>query len=90
MKLRSIELTNLRRFAGQRASLTGIGDGITVLSEANEFGKSTFFDALHALFFEKHRSTKAPVKSLQPHVGGAPEVMVEVELPEGRFRISKR
>lgn len=90
MKLRSIELTNLRRFAGQRASLTGIGDGITVLSEPNEFGKSTFFDALHALFFEKHRSTKAPVKSLQPHAGGAPEVMVEVELPEGRFRISKR
>lgn len=90
MKLRAIEITNLRRFAGQRAVLAGLGDGITVLSEPNEFGKSTFFDALHALFFERHRSTRAPVKALQPHSGGAPEVAVEIELPEGRFRLSKR
>jgi hypothetical protein len=90
MRLRAIDLTNVRRFAGKRACLTGIGDGVTVVSEPNEFGKSTFFDALHALFFEKHRSHKAPVKALQPHAGGAPEVSVEVELPDGRFRISKR
>lgn len=90
MKIRAIELSNIRHFAGRRASLSGIGDGITVLSEPNEFGKSTFFDALHALFFEKHRSNKAPVKALQPHAGGAPEVTVEVDLPDGRFQITKR
>jgi len=90
MRLRGIELTNIRRFAGRRAVLAEIGDGITVLSEPNEFGKSTFFDSLHAVFFERHRSTRAPVKALQPHAGGAPEVAVEVELPEGRFRIAKR
>ena len=90
MKIRSIELTNIRRFAGLRAKIDGIGDGITVLSEPNEFGKSTFFDALHALFFERHRSTKAAVKSLQPHSGGAPEVELTLELPEGLFRIRKR
>ena len=90
MRLRSIELTNVRRFAGQRARLNGIGDGITVLSEPNEFGKSTFFDALHALFFERHNSRNAAIKALQPHAGGGPEVVVEVELPEGRFRIAKR
>lgn len=90
MKLRAIELTNVRRFAGRRASLSGIGDGITVLSEPNEFGKSTFFDALHAAFFERHTSRNAQVKALQPHAGGAPEVAVEVDLPQGRFRIAKR
>ena len=90
MKLRSIELTNVRRFAGRQAVLSGIGDGITVLSEPNEFGKSTFFDSLHAVFFERHGSRNAAIKSLQPHAGGAPEVAVEVELPEGRFRIEKR
>lgn len=90
MRLRSIELTNVRRFAGQRARLNGIGDGITVLSEPNEFGKSTFFDALHALFFERHNSRNAAIKALQPHAGGGPEVVVEVELPEGQFRIAKR
>jgi DNA repair exonuclease SbcCD ATPase subunit len=90
MRLRSIELTNVRRFAGQRARLNGIGDGITVLSEPNEFGKSTFFDALHALFFERHNNKNATIKALQPHAGGGPEVVVEVELPDGRFRIAKR
>jgi uncharacterized protein YhaN len=57
MKLRALHLTNVRRFTGKRASITGIGSGITVVSEANEFGKSTFFDALHALFFEKFSSS---------------------------------
>jgi DNA repair exonuclease SbcCD ATPase subunit len=90
MKLRSIELTNVRRFAGKTAALSGIVDGITVLSEPNEFGKSTFFDALHAIFFEKYGSRNAAIKALQPHAGGAPEVAVEVDLPEGRFRIAKR
>ena len=90
MKLRAIELTNVRRFAGKRARLGGIGDGITVLSEPNEFGKSTFFDALHALFFERHNSRNADVKALQPHAGGGPEVTAEIDLPDGRFRIAKR
>ncbi|WP_444666222.1 AAA family ATPase [Cereibacter changlensis] len=90
MKLRSISLTNIRRFAGQTATLDGIGDGITVLAEPNEFGKSTFFDALHALFFERHRSKVAAVKSLQPHSGATPEVAVEVDTKDGRFRLEKR
>lgn len=90
MKLRAIELTNVRRFAGRSARLSGIGDGITVLCEPNEFGKSTFFDALQAVFFERHGSRNAVIKALQPHAGGAPEVAVEVDLPEGRFRIAKR
>jgi hypothetical protein len=90
MKLRAIKLTNIRRFAGRSATLSDIGDGITVLCEANEFGKSTFFDALQAVFFERHGSRNAVIKALQPHAGGAPEVAVDIDLPEGRFRISKR
>ncbi|MDS9469418.1 AAA family ATPase [Paracoccus sp. MBLB3053] len=90
MKIRAIELTNVRRFAGRKARIDQISDGITVLSEPNEFGKSTFFDALHALFFERHRGTKQAVKSLQPHSAGAPEVAIEIDLPQGWFRIEKR
>ncbi|MFU8777522.1 MAG: AAA family ATPase [Roseovarius sp.] len=90
MRLRVIELTNVRRFAGQRVRLGEISDGITVLSQPNEFGKSTFFDALHALFFERHNSRNAAIKALQPHAGGAPEVAAEVDMSEGRFRIAKR
>nr|MCU0907260.1 ATP-binding protein [Paracoccaceae bacterium] len=90
MRLRAIELANVRRFAGQRAVLAGIGDGITVLSAPNEFGKSTFFEAMQAVFFERHRSRNARVAGLQPHAGGAPEVTVEVDVGDARFRIAKR
>ena len=90
MKIRALQLTNVRRFAGHTARIEGIGDGITVLCEPNEFGKSTFFDAIHALFFERHRATRAGIKALQPHVGGAPEVAADLDLPDGRYRIEKR
>uniref|UniRef100_UPI0035B37A66 AAA family ATPase n=1 Tax=Paracoccus sp. TaxID=267 RepID=UPI0035B37A66 len=90
MKIRALQLINVRRFAGQSARIEGIGDGITVLCEPNEFGKSTFFDALHALFFERHRATRSTVKALQPHSGGAPEVAADLDLPDGRYRVEKR
>ena len=89
MKLRSLTLTNLRKFAGQTASITGIEDGVSVVAEANEFGKSTFFDALHALFFLKYGAATREVKSLQPPSGGAVRVAAVVELATGRFEIEK-
>jgi uncharacterized protein YhaN len=90
MKLLALHLTNVRKFAAKRASITGIGNGVTVVSEANEFGKSTFFDAIHALFFEKYSSSAKPVKSLQPYAGGAVEVAADVETDQGTFRVEKR
>ena len=90
MKLQSLHLTNVRKFTGKRASITGLGPGITVVSQANEFGKSTFFDAIHALFFEKYSSTAKPVKSLQPYAGGAVEIAAQIETAAGLFRVEKR
>ncbi len=90
MKIRSLTLTNVRKFAGRTAALTGITDGITVVSEANEFGKSTFFDAIHALFFEKSGSTARTVKSLQPRSGGGVRVSAEIESEGTVFKVEKR
>lgn len=90
MKLLALHLTNVRKFTAKRASITGIGDGITVISEANEFGKSTFFDAIHALFYEKYNSSAKPVKSLRPYAKGAVEVAAEVATDQGIFRVEKR
>ena len=89
MKLRSLTLSNVKKFAGQTATISNIGDGVTVVSEANEFGKSTFFDALHALFFLKYGAATRDVKALQPRAGGAVRVSAEVELPDGRFTVEK-
>ena len=89
MKLRSISLQNVRRFTGH-VRIDGIGDGLNVLCEPNEHGKSTLFDAVQALFFKPHGSRDRDVLALRPHAGGAPEVAIEVETPAGRFTVSKR
>ncbi len=89
MRLVSIELSDLRRFVAP-VRIDGIGAGLNVLCAPNESGKSTVFDALQALFFQPHRSTSREVKALRPHVGGAPCVTIEVDLPTGRHTLSKR
>ncbi|KIN71806.1 AAA family ATPase [Sulfitobacter guttiformis] len=89
MKLRSLTLTNVRKFAGRTATISGLGDGVSVVAQANEFGKSTFFDALHALFFLKYGAATREVKSLQPRSGGAVRVRAEIELPAGRYTVEK-
>jgi DNA repair exonuclease SbcCD ATPase subunit len=90
MKLRAIELTDIRRFAGQTVRLGEIGEGVSVLAAPNEAGKSTVFDALHAVLFERHTGRPAAIRSLQPHAGGAPRVALEVEVDGARHRIEKR
>jgi hypothetical protein len=89
MRLRSITLNDIRRFTAPVA-ISGIGPGLNVLCAPNENGKSTLFDALQAVFFTPHRSKGKEIKALKPHAGGAPEVTVEIDTPEGRFRIFKR
>ncbi len=89
MKIRSIALNNVRRFTDP-ARVDGISDGLNVLCEPNEHGKSTLFDAIQALFFKPHASRDKDVAALRPHAGGAPEVTVEVETDDGRFVVAKR
>ena len=89
MKIRAITLNNLRRFTDP-AHVGNIGNGLNVLCEPNEHGKSTLFDAIQALFFKPHGSRDKEVTGLRPHAGGAPEVRLEVETEDGRFTLSKR
>lgn len=89
MKLLSIRMVNMRRFT-HPVEVTGIGPGLNVLAAPNEHGKSTLFDALHALFFFEARSWKQKeAASLAPHAGGNPEVSAEIEVEGQVFRLSK-
>jgi len=90
MKLAALRLHNVRRFAGRGVAIEGIGDGVNVLCAANEYGKSTCFDALHALFFQPHSGTPGAVQALRPYSGGSPLIEVDVETAEGRRRITKQ
>ena len=88
MKIRSIRLQDVRRFV-EPVVIDGIGDGLNVLSAPNERGKSTVFDALHAVFFKSSKTWDKEIRALVPYAGGDPSVAVEIETQEGLFRIEK-
>lgn len=88
MKLLSIRLNNVRRFTDP-VDIGDIGPGLNVLSAPNESGKSTVFDALHAVFFHDRKSWGKEVRALQPHAGGDPEVSVSLESDGQIYRIEK-
>ncbi|PTM42748.1 DNA-binding protein [Bosea sp. 124] len=90
MKLTGLRLHNVRRFAGRGVAVEGIGDGVNVLCAVNEFGKSTCFDALHALFFQPHTGTPGAVQALRPYSGGNPLVEADILTGEGPFRLTKQ
>ncbi len=90
MKLAALRFHNVKRFAGRGVAIEGIGDGVNVLCAANEFGKSTSFEALHGLFFQPHSSTAGDVRSLRPYSGGNPLIEADIAVGEARYRISKQ
>lgn len=89
MKLRLMELHNVRRFGDKTAVLGPFGDGLTTLTAANEQGKSTFFDALHALLFSAHNSKSQDIRGLQPYSGGPVSIAAVIELDGREYRIEK-
>jgi DNA repair exonuclease SbcCD ATPase subunit len=87
MKIRSITLSDIRQFT-RPVTVGGFAAGLNVLAAPNEAGKSTLFDAIHALFFIPHRSSR--IAHLRPEAGGTPEIRVELDLPDGPCTIVKR
>ncbi|RUT34749.1 DNA-binding protein [Arsenicitalea aurantiaca] len=90
MKLTALRLHDVKRFAGRGVAIENISSGVNVLTAANEHGKSTCFEALHALFFQAHTGTPGAVQLLRPYAGGNPLVEVDIETGNGRFRLTKQ
>jgi len=90
MKITALRLFNVKRFAARGVAIEGIGDGVNVLCAANEFGKSTSFEALHALFFQPHSGKAGDVQKLRPYSGGNPLIEADIVTPQGRYRIAKQ
>ena len=90
MKIRSVRLTNFRKFVGT-VGVEGITDGVSVLVGQNELGKSTFLEAINAVIFEKAKSHTERVRSFHHFVNGTvPEVELAFDLDNTRWTISKR
>ncbi|MDG1864310.1 MAG: AAA family ATPase [Yoonia sp.] len=89
MKLRKLTLHNVRKFANKTAVLGPFGDGLTTITAENESGKSTFFGALHALFFYDYGSGRKELKDMQPYSGGAMRISAEIEMDGSPYLIEK-
>ena len=90
MKITALRLFNVKRFAGRGIAIEDIGDGVNVLCAANEYGKSTSFEALHALFFQTHSGQPKEIKRLQPYSGGNPVIEADIDTGTGRYRLAKQ
>lgn len=91
MQIRAIRLRNVKKIGPDGLAIENISAGLNVLSEPNEFGKSTIFEALYYGLLFKHSSKKEEIKNLRPNLSdAAPEIEIDLEHPEGRYRVFKR
>ena len=90
MRLKSFEIRDFRKF-DRPVRLEGLGDGINVLAEPNEFGKSTLLAALKAVLFERHR-VRGKVGESMGHYRHAtsPVLSLGFEVAGGLHHIEKR
>ena len=88
--LRRIELEGFRKFR-RRHVVEGLSNGLNVVIEPNETGKSTLLEALRAGFFVRHSTRNQLAQSYTPYgeaVG--PEIAVGFEVAGTPWSVKKR
>ena len=90
MKISAFELENFRKFR-KPLSISGISDGLNIIVEPNESGKSTLLEALRAAFFIRHSAKTELVRSYCPFGDDvAPKVSVSFEIGGAQWRVEKQ
>lgn len=90
MRVRALEIENFRKFR-QPVHLTGFADGLNLVCEGNEAGKSTVLEALRAALFERHGSKSERIQSFRPHGDEvAPTVTLTFETGGETWSVRKR
>ncbi len=90
MKIRSLSVENFRKFRDPM-QLEGFADGLNLVCEANEAGKSTVLEAMRAALFERHSSKGEHIKSLRPYDDDvSPTVELTFEIDGAPWTIHKR
>jgi DNA repair exonuclease SbcCD ATPase subunit len=90
MIIRSLEVANFRKFRDP-LRIEGFTDGLNIVVEPNETGKSTLLDALRAAFFIRYSAKTELVRSYVP-IGDdvAPRVAVGFELRGQAWSLEKQ
>ncbi|MDQ2860062.1 MAG: AAA family ATPase [Pseudomonadota bacterium] len=90
MLVRKLEIENFRKFR-RPVTLTGFADGLNLVCEPNEIGKSTVLEALRAVLFERHGAKGRKIQSFRPHGDEvAPTVALSFEVAGEEWSLQKR
>lgn len=90
MKVRSLSVENFRKFRDPML-LEGFADGLNLVCEANEAGKSTVLEAMRAVLFERHNAKGEHIKALRPHDDDvSPVVELAFEIDGAPWTVRKR
>ncbi|TCM04525.1 ATP-binding protein [Sphingomonas sp. PP-CC-3G-468] len=90
LKIRRIALSNFRKFRDPFV-LDGLTDGLNVIIEPNETGKSTLLEAMRAAFFIRHNTANRLARSYAPHGEAvAPQIEIGFEARGEEWQVSKR
>lgn len=90
LRLRRIAIDGFRKFRTPTV-IEGLTDGLNIIIEDNETGKSTLLEALRAAFFVRHNTKNQLAQSYAPHGDAVgPKVEVSFEADGAPWSVSKR
>ncbi len=88
MRIKRLSFRNVGPFSREGVRLDGFSDGLNVVCETNEFGKSTILTALEMILFKPFSSTDKHIKALRSAGSDDPvegEIVFSAEGREYRF-----
>jgi AAA domain len=90
LRIRRVALTNFRKFRDPFV-IDGLTDGLNVIIEPNETGKSTLLEAMRAALFIRHNTANRLARSYAPHGEAvAPQIEVGFEAKGQDWQVTKR
>ncbi|HEX8126703.1 MAG TPA: AAA family ATPase [Allosphingosinicella sp.] len=90
LRLRSIRVANFRKFR-EPLTIDGLKDGLNIVIEPNEAGKSTLLEALRGAFFVRHGTKNQLAQSYAPHGDSvAPRIDLEFNIGDEAWSLSKQ
>ncbi|HEX9965505.1 MAG TPA: AAA family ATPase [Allosphingosinicella sp.] len=88
--IRSIRIDNFRKFR-EPLTIDGLKEGLNIIIEPNEAGKSTLLEALRGAFFVRHGTRNQLAQSYAPHGESvAPRIDVEFDVGDEAWSLSKQ
>lgn len=90
LRIRRIAVNGFRKFREPMA-IDGLTDGLNIIIEPNETGKSTLLEALRAAFFVRHSTKNQLAQSFAPHGEAvSPEIEIGFEADGVPWSVTKR